>query len=88
MESPRAETVDVSKGGMKGQGKGKGIRGKRTKIGIFCILYSLSPCLLLSFFDKLRLQLHRTDTVDLAIDIVVTVDQANISDLCADFDDQ
>jgi len=38
----------------------------------------------LCFFDKLRFQLHRPDAVDLAVDIMIAIDQADVPDLCPD----
>ncbi len=38
--------------------------------------------------DELRFQLHRTDAVYLAVDIVVAVDQADVLDLGTDLDHQ
>src|SRR5476649_1632782 len=40
------------------------------------------------FTDELGLEFHRADTVDLAIDIVVAVAQADVLDLGADLDHQ
>ena len=37
---------------------------------------------------KLRLQPHRADPVDLAVDVVVAIGQADVLDLGADLDDQ
>jgi len=41
-----------------------------------------------NLFHEPRFQLHRTDTVDFAVDIVIAIDQANIPDLCANLNDQ
>ena len=39
-----------------------------------------------SLLDEFRLQLHRAETFDFAVDIMITIDQANILDLGADLD--
>ena len=41
----------------------------------------------LDFFHEFRFQAHGTEAVDLAVDIVVAVDQADILDLGAHLDD-
>src|SRR5450830_1283484 len=41
----------------------------------------------LDFFDELGFQTHLAETVDLAIDVVVALDQADVFDLGADLDD-
>ena len=41
-----------------------------------------------SFLHELRLELHRTDAVDLAVDVVVAVDEADVLDLGADLHDR
>ena len=38
--------------------------------------------------DKLRFKLHRADAVDLAVDVMIAVDQADVLDLGADLNDQ
>ena len=45
-------------------------------------------CVPSGFFDKLRLELHRADAVDLAVDIVIAVNQADVFYLGADLDDR
>jgi len=35
---------------------------------------------------EFRFQLHRPDTIDLAVDIMIANDQADIFDLCSDLD--
>ena len=47
---------------------------------------TMEKAFVFSFFHELRFQLHRTETVDFAIDVVVTVDQAYAFDLGADLD--
>lgn len=42
----------------------------------------------LSLLHKLRFQLHRADAVDFAVDVVVTVDQADVFHFGAHFHDQ
>ena len=42
----------------------------------------------LDFLDELGLQLHRSDAADLAIDIVVAIDQSDVFDFGADLYDQ
>ena len=66
---------------MKGQGKWQEAR-------TFVFLFHLTSFLPLNLFHKLRLQLHRTDTVDFAVDIVIAIDQANIPDFRANLNDQ
>jgi len=43
---------------------------------------------ILGLANKFRFQLHRTDAIDFAIDIVIAVDQANVLDFGADLYDQ
>lgn len=45
-------------------------------------------CVPSGFFDKFRLELHRADAVDLAVDIVIAVNQADVFYLGADLDDR
>ncbi len=40
------------------------------------------------FLDKFRFKFHRANTVDFAVDIMVAVDQADVFDFGADFDNQ
>ena len=40
----------------------------------------------LRFLYEFRFQLHRPDTIDLAVDIMIAIDQADIFDLCTDLD--
>ena len=40
---------------------------------------------LADFFDKFAFQTHGAKTVDLAVDIVIAVDQADVFDLGTDF---
>ncbi|GEM_PF-6584423 len=42
----------------------------------------------LALLDEFRLQPHRADTVYLAVDVVVAVDETDIPNLGADLDDQ
>jgi len=44
------------------------------------------PFFISSLLHKLRLQLHRPDAVDLAVDVVVAFDQTDVSDFGADLD--
>jgi hypothetical protein len=39
------------------------------------------------FFDELGFELHRTEAVDLAVDVVVAFNQADVFDFGADLDD-
>ena len=38
------------------------------------------------FFDKLRFEFHRADAADFAVDVMITLDQANVLDLRAYLD--
>ena len=46
------------------------------------------PDLFHNLFDELRFQAHLTEAWDFAIDVVITVDQTDATDLGADFDHQ
>ena len=43
---------------------------------------------MLCLFDELGLELHRADPVDLAVDVVIAINQADVLDLGADLDDR
>lgn len=47
-----------------------------------------APNHLSSFLDKTRLQLHGTDAINLAVDIVITLNESNVFDLCADLNNR
>jgi hypothetical protein len=41
-----------------------------------------------ALFNKLRFKLHGADAVDFAVDIMIALDQADVLDLGADFDNR
>lgn len=54
----------------------------------FAILAGHRPGIALRFLDELRLELHRTNTVNLAVDVVITIHQPDVLHFGAALDHQ
>lgn len=57
------------------------------------LLFSMRPdrreiTSLLGFLDEFRFQLHRADAVDLAVDVMIAIDEADVFHFRAHLDDQ